>query len=100
MSDNAQRYIQLLAAFSRALGHQLRTPLSVISNELAYLGSAHPGEDISRAVERCKSITGILQNINVPGGSLCDPVRMALGSASGLFEKAGFSLDGLPTNGV
>lgn len=50
----------LLAAFSRALSHQMRTPLSVISNDLFYLQTLVAPEECQRSLERCKSISDIL----------------------------------------
>ena len=54
------RITLLLAAFGRALSHQVRTPLSVISNDLFYLQTLIAPEECQRSLERCKSISDIL----------------------------------------
>jgi hypothetical protein len=54
------RYLRLLSALSNALNHQMRTPLSVIQNELTYLQSlVSPGE-CDRALNSCQKIQQIL----------------------------------------
>ena len=57
-----ERYpLVLLAAFSRALAHKIRTPLSVISNELSCLAAESP-EGATTATVRAREIAEILKS--------------------------------------
>lgn len=49
-----------LIHFIRAVNHSIRTPLSVVSNELFYFKSLLPAQEIERAEARCAEIAGIL----------------------------------------
>lgn len=51
-----------LRAFSRGLAHKIRTPLSVISNEL----SCFPPEEKLLSPKRCQDISQILRLIQLP----------------------------------
>lgn len=62
--------LALLAAFTRALAHRIRTPLAVISNELSFLAAENP-QGTAVASARTKEITDILRSacrISVTGG--------------------------------
>jgi len=54
------RELQTLSAFARALVHRLRTPLSVISNDLQYLRSLIPADEPFAAPERCRQVSDLL----------------------------------------
>lgn len=49
----------VLASFAKALAHRIRTPLTVVTNELSYL--ATQGHDCGRAIQRSKDIAEILK---------------------------------------
>jgi hypothetical protein len=51
---------QLLRAFTRALGQKIRTPLSVISNDLVYFKSVLPEGEAERAIRNCHLINDII----------------------------------------
>jgi hypothetical protein len=54
--------LTLLTALMRSLGHRLRTPLSVISNELSCLSRIVPEGECSRAQRQCQEISTILKS--------------------------------------
>ena len=59
--------LKLLSGFARALVHQVRGPLSVVSNDLFYFQSTAVGEDFSRPLAQCREINRILQQAAVIG---------------------------------
>jgi hypothetical protein len=63
------RPLWLLSSLYHSLSHQIRTPLSVISNELACIDSG-VGE-VSRSQRRCREIVDILDSI--PAAALTNP---------------------------
>jgi hypothetical protein len=71
------RALLFLGAFARALAHQIRTPLSVVSNELVCIGAEHP-ELVSTANPRVKDITEILKAANRLGHTAPVFQRIAL----------------------
>lgn len=60
MKDNELPFF-LLKTFARALGHQLRTPLSVISNDLSFLKASESTLECDRSINRCKELGSILK---------------------------------------
>lgn len=60
-ADKDGRACFLLAHFARALAHQVRGPLGVISNDLFYFQSLLPDEDFARPLAKCKEIDQILR---------------------------------------
>jgi hypothetical protein len=70
----------LLSAFCHALAHQLRTPLSVISNDLAYFKSILPAGETERSAKRLNEVTGLLKklNQNFKGALSMQPVEAAV----------------------
>ena len=61
MSVADKHSLLLLAAFSRALAHKVRTPLAVISNELSFLSATDP-ESAATAATRAAEISKILKS--------------------------------------
>ena len=55
MTELLETY-RLFKAFTQGLSHKVRTPLSVISNEMVYL----PGTEELLSPKRCKEISEIL----------------------------------------
>ena len=55
----------LFAALARALSHSIRGDLAVITNDLSYLATVHPGEDIERSRGRCARIGETLSKLSV-----------------------------------
>ncbi len=70
MSENTKDTLalNLLSSLVRALSHQIRTPLSVISNDLSYFKNLLPEGECQRSLERCKEISNILGAALVDGG--------------------------------
>lgn len=66
MSSNT---LYLMHALIQSLSHQLRTHLSVISNDLNYYKTAYPQEDFDRDIGRCRQIAEILRLISCLNGS-------------------------------
>lgn len=59
MSDQS---FHLLTVFCRALAHKLRTPLSVLANELSYLESVLPnGEELVKSREKLKVVLDVIK---------------------------------------
>ena len=54
----------LIAHFLKGLAHKLRTPLSVVSNDLSYYKTLLPDEDLSRSISRCREVSDILKLAN------------------------------------
>lgn len=65
-TDQDTTSLRLLNALIRALAHQVRTPLSVISNELTVYKTLLPGENVGRLLERCRGISALLQKVSLP----------------------------------
>jgi len=59
MNSNAQRdrSFERLRAFAHALAHSLRTPLSVIANDLAYFKSTSKSDEFDRGIRRCRELS-------------------------------------------
>lgn len=55
-----QRPFQLVSALARALSHQIRTPLSIISNDLFFFQSLIDPQECRRSLEKTRCIAGIL----------------------------------------
>lgn len=55
----ADRTFLLVASLAKALAHKIRTPLTVVTNELSYLSTQ--GQDCERAIQRSKDIASILK---------------------------------------
>lgn len=64
MSEN---WLLFLGSFVRVLSHQIRTPLSVISNELSYFEGLLPPGEAERSMLRCRQISDILNAALGPG---------------------------------
>ena len=104
--------VLLVAALVRALGHQIRTPLSVIQNDLSYLATIAPAEECRRGLDRCRRIADILKAAMLSGGTRfeqgeCDLLALArehqysstLGEARcrGDREKLAYIVQSLPS---
>ncbi len=83
MTDITEVY-RLLKAFTQGLSHKVRTPLSVISNEMVYL----PGTEELLSPKRCKEIAEILQLSTLPAAD--DFGEMEL---SHFFEQLGIEAE-------
>jgi hypothetical protein len=65
MTEKGLSSTELIGAFLHSLGHTLRTPLSVISNELYYLASLTPKGECDRAIRRCTELSETLKRVSV-----------------------------------
>ncbi|MBN8551159.1 MAG: hypothetical protein J0M12_17730 [Deltaproteobacteria bacterium] len=62
--DSAHRTHAIVSSLIRALTHRIRTPLSVISNELAALSPLLPTAELAPATERVSQITELLKSLS------------------------------------
>ena len=67
MGDQHSFYI--LQAFVRALSHRIRTPLSVVSNDLHYLKTFAPPGECDSSADRCREIAKILSETTILGSA-------------------------------
>lgn len=59
--------LALLSEYAHTLSHAIRTPLSVVVNELSYLHSQHPELELADALARAKEIAAVLSAATPPG---------------------------------
>ena len=85
---------RLLAAFISAFGHKLRTPLSVISNELA-LGIQDTGAP-SLSVRKCREITSLLNEARLEDLDRVRTEPVWPLELETLFRQQGFSIGTSP----
>lgn len=86
MNPSEQRPLFLLRSFASALAHQVRTHLSIISNDLFFLQTlVQPGET-ARAIERCGQISELLK----PAIDLAQAAGKAVPLSLGTEVKAAF----------
>jgi len=69
MRNNDRRALIAINALVNCLSHKIRTPLSVISNELNVVKLSLETDDCDRAIERCRDISAILKNLSNPFSS-------------------------------
>jgi signal transduction histidine kinase len=81
--------LEIISALSHALSHKIRTPLSVISNDLFFLQSLVPEGECARALKRCQEISSILQSMEVSEELFAAPQRIEVRAALGLFASEG-----------
>lgn len=62
-SDSRSRSFERFRAFTQALAHRLRTPLSVISNDLVFYKSNFKSEEFDRDIRRCKELSDLLSYV-------------------------------------
>jgi len=89
---NDRRALIALHALIGCMSHKIRTPLSVISNELNVVKLSGDTTDCDRAIERCKEIAAILKNLSA-AISLSEeeedfPVQELLPAWSGELESS------------
>ena len=53
--------LRILQGFARVLGHKIRTPLSVIQNDLSYFQAFLPDNECKRSLEKCAVICDLLK---------------------------------------
>lgn len=62
MSRDPLKTCHVLEGFARVLSHKLRTPLSVIQNDLSYLQSIVPEGECRRSLDKCRQIVDLLRD--------------------------------------
>jgi len=67
MNLNNELPFRMLACLCRALAHKIRTPLSVISNDLSYLQTIVPKEECQRGLESVRAIAHVLKSFSQLG---------------------------------
>jgi hypothetical protein len=86
---------RLLMSLSKSISHQLRTPLSVIRNEVALLRDAIPSDDFERLERKCREMIRILDSLNLWSGTGQGTKTVDLAPLlQGVFENSpqGYSL--------
>ena len=58
--------LKVISCLCRSLSHRIRTPLSVISNDLSYFSTKLGDDECSRALNKCREISAILGSITPP----------------------------------
>jgi len=72
--------LNISVSLARALAHKIRTPLSIIQNELSYLASLLPAGECERAFDACRSISQILAlQAPFPAGNF-ETIEVTLGA--------------------
>ena len=77
--SGGQWALTLFAQLARSLSHRLRTPLSVISNDLTYFQSLLPPHECARGISRCREISAVLTELARLNGAplLREPLEVA-----------------------
>ncbi len=78
------KILELFEIFLRGLGHQIRTPLSVVINDLAYINSRFPEVECQRPLTRARDIANILSELTPQSGI---KERFKLSSIKDFFES-------------
>lgn len=68
MKPGVQAFHAVAGVF-RALAHQLRTPLAVVSNDLFYFQTLLPENECERSQQRCRQISELVQSVCEPFAS-------------------------------
>lgn len=92
MKTSSEDLWAVVSLLQRSLAHAIRTPLSVVSNELQYLSSQYGEEDCSRALVKCGEISDILGRFNAR--LRCGPEPLPLKEIIAAFQVQGFSVQG------
>lgn len=88
--------LHLFGRFSRAFSHVMRGDLSVIANEVSYLATKMPSEDLSRVRGRCSQMAATISKI---AGLQSEPSR-AIVSANAVARTFGAVLQGREEDAV
>lgn len=67
----------LMSHLGRAMAHRLRTALSVVTNDLAYVGAVSPYEGIERTLSRCQEVAEVVSLLGLPLPKLRDKLDLA-----------------------
>lgn len=81
----------IFGRFSRAFSHVVRGDLSVITNEVSYLATQMPSEELGRVRNRCAQMAATISKI----AGLQSDVATTLLGASAVARIFGASLDGV-----
>lgn len=86
-------YLKIIASLTRTLSHKIRTPLSIISNELHSLGAKASSKDAELALSQCKKISKLLEEVSKIGSAL-ERESFSLSDILKGFEGESFSIRG------
>lgn len=81
--------LQLLLQFTKALSHRVRTPLSVVTNDLHYLESLVGAGECERAIRKCHDISSLF-NVTQKLYSL-SPEKSQVNAVE-IFKKSGVNI--------
>lgn len=70
--------LQLFASFLHGFSHTIRTPLSVINNDLAYFETLVGAAECTRSQRRCREIAELLDTIHI--SHIGEPKRISINS--------------------
>ena len=65
MSELRPTMLRFLAAFANGLSHKMRTPLSVISNDLSYFETKIDPSECERSKRRCRELSELLKELSL-----------------------------------
>jgi hypothetical protein len=80
LSADDSRPFELVGTLAEALSHLIRTPLSVISNDLHYFAGRIPAEELERSNEKCRRIAESLSSVALLGRTPLEFRAIDLGS--------------------
>jgi signal transduction histidine kinase len=87
--DSSARSLSPLSAFARTLSHTLRTPLSIISNDLHYLSARDTTGVATTTLGQCRKITAILDLLTTIGSDDRELVDISYQELSSLVAQHG-----------
>lgn len=67
MSDSSgkREFYKQLSIFLKALSHKVRTPLSIVVNDLSYFKVLLPEGETTRSLDKCKAISKLLSDMHL-----------------------------------
>jgi len=83
-TSRGESELAIFSRFSRAFSHVVRGDLSVITNEVSYLATTMPSEDLSRVRNRCSQIAATVSKIAGLKSEFC-PLPLSVLEAAGIF---------------
>ncbi len=95
-TTRAESEFSIFSRFSRAFSHVVRGDLSVITNEVSYLATKMPCEELGRVRNRCSQIASIISKI----AGLQSELSLSLVGADAAARTFGAILNGSSTDVV
>lgn len=86
MEPAGNRCFELLQAFARALNHELRTPLAVVSNDLHFFAGTDPSGVGAGALVQCRRMSSVLRRAAALGADPLTRHPITLGDLASAFK--------------